>query len=434
MYCERRRCPLGDENKPLFEEALVELVDNFSEPWLNLNKGHPLQTLWHRRDVLSSIELYSLGSSIQKIKNISPDQLKQNIRLLKSNDYGTMAGAVWEIILAAAFNDPPQQKSRLLGPRMPTYDVEVETADGSKCRISVKNFGQSERDREFLNQFRSIEELIKNNATSHTQIHIIKKGQFPASRQEWDNLKRIILKISRSTNISTSSKDGWNIMKDPLTNEQIKAHMELDQATLYTKELSYTLFMALPFYRNENKNIEYKLNEACVDLINKGAIESDKSKNSLFIHLPEYVSLDDYAKWCNQFYNDNPSAPISFITLFQPVYVTDIANNEDLLAINQRVISRPNRQGSAAKLNITIPIGKPADDIKWFLGPNFEIPKHHYLMQSGRIQVDFGDFTHGGKMRSRFNFGIKFDAIGKFKGEDILFSVNSPPTTKLVLL
>ena len=45
MFSMERRCPLRDEDVQLFEEALIEIVDNFSESWLNLNSGHPLQTL-----------------------------------------------------------------------------------------------------------------------------------------------------------------------------------------------------------------------------------------------------------------------------------------------------------------------------------------------------------------------------------------------------
>ena len=168
MFSMERRCPLRDEDVQLFEEALIEIVENFSESWLNLNSGHPLQTLWHRKDILSSMELYILGKSIQEIKNTSQDQLRQNIKLLKGDDLGNMSGAVWEIILAAAFNKPLKQKSRLLGPRMATFDIEVMATNGLTSHISVKNFGQSDKAKDFLDNFEAIEEVITNNAASNS--------------------------------------------------------------------------------------------------------------------------------------------------------------------------------------------------------------------------------------------------------------------------
>ncbi len=433
MYSDRRRCPLKDDEKQLFEEALVELVDNFSDSWLTSYSGHPLQTLWNRKDILASIELYYLGRSIQKIKNISPDQLNQNIKLLKSNDRGTMAGAVWEIILTSAFHKPPEQRAKLLGPRKPTYDIEVETVNGFKNRISVKNFGQSKKDMEFLGQFEVIDKIIENSAINHIQMIIIRKSQFP-SKQEWDQLKRIVLKLVKHQIFSNWSIDGWYIAIRPLTYDQIKARIGLDQATLYSKKASYVLFMALPFYKNEDKNIESNLNAACSDLIEKGAIESNKSMNSLFIHLPEYVSLNDYATWCERFYINNPTAPISYITLFQPAYATDIDKDESFLAFNCKVISRPNRPESTNKLLIEIPIGKIANEFKHLFGQDSEIPKHHYIKQSGHIHIDCGDLTHGGMMKTRFDYGILTDAIGELNGEQFWIAGNFPPTTRLILL
>lgn len=435
MYCEKRRCPLGDGDidKQAFEEALSELVDHFSEEWLKSNSGHPLQTLWHRKDILASIELFYLGDSIKKIKSSSLDQLRQNVKLLKSNDRGTMAGAVWEIVLAAAFHKPPEQKSKLLGPRKPAYDIEVEAIDGAKTRISVKNFGQSKNDRNFFDQFKSLERIIENNTTNHIQMSIIRDVNYPNQR-EWDELKRFVLKLVRRAIFGNHAFKEWNIAMMPLTDEHIREHTGLDRATVYARKASYTLFMALPFYKNENKNIESNLKEACLDLINKGSVETNISKNCLFIHLPEYVSLNDYMDWCSHFFCDNPTAPISYITLFQPVYVTDPDRDETFLAFNHAEISRPNRIGSTNKLNIEIPLGKPSNSVRHLIGPNFEIPKHHYTMQSGQVHIDCGDLTHGGKMKIRFDYGIVTDAVGTFNGEELSVSGTFPPTTRLVLL
>lgn len=288
-----RICPLRDEDVQLFEEALIEIVGNFSESWLNLNLDHPLQILWHRKDILSSMELYILGKSIQEIKITSQDQLRQNIKLIKGDDLGNMSGAIWEIILAAAFNKPLKQKSRLLGPSTATFDIEVVAINGLTSHISVKNFGQSNKAKDFLDHFVAIEEVIKDNAVKNTQIMITKKSNYPSS-QEWAALKRTIFMHIKERNYCRYSINDWNILMSPLTYDLISEQIGLDKATIYAKEASYTFFMALPFYKNEIRNIASKLNDACLDLVEKGSQESSTSKNILFIHLPRYLSIDFY--------------------------------------------------------------------------------------------------------------------------------------------
>lgn len=431
-YSEGRRCPF--ENIQVFENALIELVNSFSESWLTLSSGHPLQILWGRKDILASIELAYIGCSIQKIKNISPDQLRQDIKLLKNNDRGTMAGAVWEIILAAAFHNPPHQESKLLGPRKPTYDIDVETIDGLKTRISVKNFGQSKKDHDFVVNFDSIEKIIKDTINSHVQIIIFRKDNYP-SPQEWGLLIRNLSKLIKSKNYYVHYLfNGWDISIIPLTDGQIKKLTGLETALLYKNKVSYTLFMAIPFYKNENKNIESNLIQACSDLIDKGSMESNRLLNSLFIHLPEYVSIEDYVDWCKDFFLKNPYAPISYIALLQPAYATDTEKDESFLATNHAIIERPNRLPPINKLKIELPIGKTANKIKISFNIGFEIPKHHYTMQSGHIYVDYGDMTHDGKMKARFINGIIIDAVGKLNREEFLLSMNSPPTLRLALL
>ena len=435
MYSEKRRSPFKDIQA--FENILQELVNSFSESWLTSNSDHPLQILWGRRDMLASIELANLGCSIQKIKNISPDQVRQNIKLLKKPDHGTMAGAVWEIILAATFHNPPNQKSKLLGPRKPTYDIEVETADSFKTLISVKNFGQSKKDQEFIANFNLIETFVVKFINRDIQIIIYRRDDYP-SLQAWGSLIRALkMLIESKNNYIHCLIEGWDISIIPLADKQIQKLMDLDTASLYEKENSYTLFISSPFYKNENRNIEFNLNRACSDLIENGSLESNDLQNSLYIHLPEYVSLEDYIDWCTDYFLKNPNAPISFITLFQPTYVTEDENDANsCLAMNHATIMRPNNSKRIHKLTIELPVGRIANKITNSFNNFFETPKHHYRMQSGRIYAYYGDLSQGGKMKARFIHGIKIDAIAKIgiDRKDAIFAINSPPTTQLTLL
>lgn len=434
MYSEGRRNPFKDNQPQLFEDALKELIDSFSERWLSANSNHPLQSLWHRTDILASIELANLGISICTVKGFSPDQLRQNIKLLKSKDLGTIAGAVWEIILAAALHNPPNQNSRLLGPRKPTYDIEVKTDIGFNHLISVKNFGQSNKDRDFINQFELTEKIIKDNMSMPIQIVVIRKSSYP-SLSDWAELMRNLPKLIKDQSNIHCLVCGWEIYIRRITDELIKEYTKSKESKLYSGEKSYTLFITSPFYKNEGKNIESKLKEACLSLIKKGVIETDKSRNWLFIHLPEYVSIENYIDWCNRFFNDNPSAPISGIFLFQPVYVTDPDKDVSFLAIHHEIIARPMCPTLDEKLALRIPIGIPIEakaNSVFYTG--IDIPKYHYMKQSGHIHIHFGDFSNGGKLHLRFEHGIMIHGIHGFNGDEIILKANFPPTTRLTLL
>lgn len=434
MYYQGRRNPCGDNQ--LFEEALKELVETFSERWLNADSDHPIQSLWRRKDILASTELANLGLSIRKIKDSSPDQLRQNIKLLKNKDLGTMAGAVWEIILAAALHHPPNQNSKLLGPRRPIYDIEVNTITGLSHFISVKNFGQSVKDREFISQFESLEKIIKGNIDMNVpiQVMIIRRAGYP-SLSDWAELMRKLPYLVKDPNNLHCPVCGWDVKTRHITEDLIKDYTGSSKAKIYTKEKSYTLFVTSPFYKNEDQNMRDKLEEACLSLTKKGAIETDKSRNWLFIHLPEYVPYDNYVDWCNRFFNDNPTAPISDIVLFQPIYATDPKKDVSFLAIRQKVITRPTGLALTDKLKLEIPVGIPIDaKSNSIFNEDIDILKHHYMKQSGQIYIDFGDLSKGGKFDLRFEHGIIIYGVHGFRGDELIFKPNFPPTTKLALL
>ncbi len=224
--------------------------------------------------------------------------------------------------------------------------------------VSVKNFGQSNKDRDFINQFELTEKIIKDNIIMPIQIAIIRKASYP-SLSDWAELMIELPKLIKDQNDVYCLVSGWEIKIRHVTDDLIKEYTKSRESKIYTKEKSYTLFITSPFYKNEDRNIEYKLKEACLSLIKKGAIETDNSRNWLFIHLPEYVSIENYVDWSNRFFNNNPAAPISDIVLFQPIYVTDPDKDVSFLAIHHRVITRPAGPILTEKLALEIPIGMP---------------------------------------------------------------------------
>lgn len=266
------------------------------------------------------------------------------------------------------------------------------------------------------------------------QIAIFRDDAYP-SLYQWDMLKRKLPDIIKKPMNSINSIENWTIVIGPIIDESIKFLTKSDGTKLYIKDISYTLLMALPFYKNEYKNIESELLEKCSDLIKNGLNETGISINSIIIHLPEYISMDNYAVWCENFFRATPNASISYISLIQPVYFSDSDKDENYLSIQYRIIPRPNKPEFAHELHGEFPVGKTnIGSVKFILNAGFEISKYFYVRQSGHVFADYGDITNGGKMYMRFKNGIITDAVGEFRGEEILFSANFPPATKLVML
>ena len=437
MNSQNRICPI--EENQLFEEALREIDRSFGETWLNSDSGHPLQTLWRRRDVLSSIELFTLGSSLIRIKSINPYHFMEYIDIIKKSDRNGSHGAVngrrgtiFEVVLAAALHNPPEQIIELLDPQYPVYDMIVHLIDKTSINISVKNFGQSEKDELFIKEAKLVEQVIRDHLRQHGGIFI--RSDIYPSAYHWDELLRKLPNILRNPIWECENiRDNWHIYLSPLASGENK---------LYTGELSYTFFVTAPFYKNEVIRLYSKLNEACRDLEQRGKRECNKSANILYAHLPAYILMDDYCEWCNKYLSENPNVPISSIRLIQPAYAKNSEEDTTSLFILYKDISRCDKESigftsNGKRLINRFPVGQTAGRPfeLTFGGTNAKLPKMHYWYQSGQIYL-FDEVTEGCNIKHnlRYDYGIHTHSVIRIKGEDLIVSANSPPTYELLLL
>ncbi len=413
----------------------------FGEDWLNSDFNHPLQKLWKRRDILSSVELLTLGSSIIKIRSIDSRHVLENINVIKMSDRNGKCGAIngrrgaiFETILAGALHNPPRQSVELMGPRYPVYDMIVHFKDRTSINISVKNYGQSEKDELFIKEAKLVEQVIKTNLRYPLDIFIKSEG-YP-SQAQWDMLKRELL---------------FDIFKDPANrlNVIIKrgnwyiffSKIGISGGNLYPLQLSYTYFITAPFHKNEKLRLFSNLNEACRDLEKNGKPESEDSANMLYVHLPAYVLMDDYHNWCSKYFLDNPNSPISSIRLIQPAYATDLERNfSDLFILYREILKGKESDGFKLKSNRLInnfPVGSTAGEpFRVLFGKNrVGLPMQHYWYQSGHI-YQFDELSGQSKIthQLRYNTGIRTHSVIRIKGEDLIVSQKSPPTYELLLL
>lgn len=376
----QRRCPI-ESNKP-FEDSLNEIEKSFGIDWLNSNSGHPLQELWSRKDILSSIELFTLGSSISHIKPINSNIVKENVNIIKTNDRNGRRGAVFEMVIASALHNPPEQTVELLDPQYPLYDMIVHFNDKTSINISVKNFGQSDKGELFMKEAKLVEQIIKINLKLHARIFI--KCDIYPSLHEWDILQRQLPIILKNISYSGIKIYNWYIFLLP---------HEIDESKLYDKQASYTLLITAPFYRNEKIRLFSKLNEACTELKQKGNAGNKNIGTILYAHIPAYISIKDYYDWCSKYLAENPDAPISSIRLIQPAYAVEEKDDFTHLFILYRDITKNNNDNGFIfnnnRLINRFPVGINAGkqfESKFGKGSE-NMPIEHYWYQSGHIYL-----------------------------------------------
>ena len=430
MFGKKRICPI--EKNEAFEEALMVIADFFGEKWLNSELGNPLQDLWRRSDTLSSIELLTLGESINKIKSTNRQSILKNINIIKKKDANGRRGAILEIILAAALHNPPVQTVELLGPQNPVYDLIVRFMDADYVNISIKNFAQSQKDEIFIKNAKAIEQIIKTNLKYNYKIYV--RYNMHPSQYEWDMLKNKLPNILKEPSHRKSSIMGnWLILLSPFS---------MAESRLYAQELSYTLFITVPFHRNEQMRLFSKLNDACADINQKGEPERKNSANILYAHIPYYVLLEDYYEWCVKYLKENPNSPISSIRLIQPAYASDSKDSTYHLFFLYKDIIKHNEYNNIFTLNgkrlincfpTGATAGKPYEVV--FGKTNNKLPKKHYWYQSGNIYL-FDEVSSGCKIKHnlKFEYGIHTHSVIRINGEDAILSCNFPPTYELMLL
>lgn len=88
-----RRYP-NDIPQQLIEEALVEIDRVFTTTWLTApTQDHRLRKLWQRKDVLSTIELYSFGHALTVMNKINAQWVKGQVKIIKDKDDNNRRGA-----------------------------------------------------------------------------------------------------------------------------------------------------------------------------------------------------------------------------------------------------------------------------------------------------------------------------------------------------
>jgi hypothetical protein len=365
----------------------------------------------------------------RKTWKVELDYTKKHIERIKNNNPDLRRGSIYEIIFSAAFHIPPMQVVEMLHPQAQTYDLIVSFKDNTKVNISVKNFGNSEKDQMFLDRSKNMESIISKTIPNPLQV-IIYSDQYP-SKMDWDNLARELPKaLVYRGNININ---GWHIVLIPLNPAEKR---------FYEKRRSYTLFITAQYYSREESRIYKSLEKACSDIEKNGRNETDKEINILCIHLPPYVNLYNYAIWCKNYLTNDSRTKISGMRLIQPALAVDPTRDKSFLAFSYKDVFRSDRlkewfNREERKLYGEFAVGVPStESLNHVFNPtDFMIPKKHYLYQSGHIYY-LAEKSNNGNIigESRFDYGIHTHIVVNLFKQDTIWSGKFPPTDELLIL
>ncbi|MDO9000996.1 MAG: hypothetical protein Q7W45_14610 [Bacteroidota bacterium] len=326
VYNRQNALKINDQE---LDTVLKIVEDTFEKNWLCEKKDNPLQKLWERRDSLSTNELFSLGICLQRLNGIDSNWVKKQVKIIKTGPSNNRIGAFFEVFGLGFLGS----ESRIIPSKenQPGYDGILNLDAGKSMRISLKNYGISAHQKDFIKNSEQIELLIKQLLSKHNlpplQVLIESPENYPVQK-DWNNLKKylptLFERFKKNKEDRTMIIDrSWVILLPDLGNRGQAFHKI---------QKSYTLIITSKYHKNEENNLFDKLNDACHNLTKHSNIETKDIINFVFIHLPTSASIKNCTTWVENYFRDYPNKPISGVILYQPCVASDFLNQKTFIS------------------------------------------------------------------------------------------------------
>jgi hypothetical protein len=307
------------------EKAFEAFVRSMSEEWLLKNNYHPLRELWKRGDTFAISEIYSLGTAINELATIDSTWLNKQIKLMKSAERNNHRGAFTEVLSIPLLNGKNHPAIPTKS-NQPGYDALLSLSSSEKSiRVSIKNYGQSKHEETFVKWASKTEELIKKLLEKYQYYPVTVWIDCPTnypSEDKWKMLHSHLDNIFKTKKGATEPFSAlctdvpeWIIIISPHIASQGQFHPNYN---------SYTFVLSSVYHQNENENLLSKIQDACYNLSKYSAIEDEKVKNFLFIHLSPLASIAKCKEWLDYYFTEYPDKPISAVLLYQPSVGTNL--------------------------------------------------------------------------------------------------------------
>ncbi|WP_102796467.1 hypothetical protein [Bowmanella denitrificans] len=410
--------------------ALQAVSEMFGDAYLNAKKNHRLQKLWSRADRLATVELYTLGVCLIKLKKSSPGWLKSTIGRIKKQPPTSSQGFFTEILYSGMSSlheseITPAEKSNS------GYDFSVTLPNNTRQFVSVKNIDSSEQYIKFQKRCSNLRiKWIEKLRVSHARRGI----RVVSTRVLLDeDFKALIGKI-KSLNLN-SHQNSLQI------GAEIKIHifdLPPSEYSLSSKYISDIVQVFCPPPESELKRYLKKIRDAVVN-ISKYTPQDEGNSRVIFIRTHVNADFDYISEEINKLVNEQ-SGGVDCIIFYQPSYVRD-ENNSSLLNHCFKFVSSPRyalKMNGADHFIMNIPVGyfsqnqSPVKIIDLESGQSTELPPSYYFFQKGDLYLqskkdkdgsiycnDLGSPALGIRKHGVF-FDLVIEAKGTPKSEDLL--------------
>ena len=453
----KRRNSIGLSDSEL-ESYMKVLTDSFGLKWLEAKSDHPHQIIWSRNDELSTNELISLAYSIKELLEIDSAWTKKQLQTIKGKDKNNFKGAIFEILGLNMMHNAAEHPIKPAKFNQAGYDGLITRNDNTEIRVSIKNYGVSSSQKAFEKKAKSVENkmlaLLKKYKYPPVQILLDFPDKYPDER-DWKMLEERLDDIFKNqrnqdepfTALVEPKNPAFELSKE--NNRQIFIIIiypfKLPSEEFHESFYSYTLMISAKYHDNEHLNLFSKMNEACSNLLKHSASENEIVTNSLLLHLPETISLDQCITWLDNYFEEFSGKEISFVFLYQTTVATDLKTNFDGINHSFKIYIKKGRQLNG-NFKFEVPVGiisdKSTTPIYIAEHPNGKretIPlEDRYIYQHGEHylkMVPNGKGGYDGNIR-KIGSGVHTNLVMQFPGqnEKTVIKGKFAPTDELLIL
>jgi len=411
--------------------ALERIASLFKNKWLVADSPSALQSLWRRRDITSTWELFWLGSALRRLGKTKTRWLADQVNILKTGGRNERIGAAFEILALALFAGPDHDV--LPGTKnQPGYDGTLLFNDRSVARVSLKNFGRSSHQKQFDADAATTHEEFKATLARNPRkwIGIAAFAETFPNDAAWTALRAAVTtRVTDGSSAGPTSKyvGPWLIRHTASPNE----------ASLHPAYGSYTFQIVTPHHNNESKNVEHSLARAFSNFDRHVPKSINGSSNIMLVRLSDAFFVPRLVDWARA-HLERVGTHLDEVFLYQPAIAFNSATSVTSLMHYLAVLKVGDNRHPTVKA--TLPVGtiatKPTRPILIAGATEMSLQDHH-LFQAGEI-YHAGELKLGEESPLKLDFGpgiIAHNVLRIMGGNDtMLLSPRHPPNWRLSLL
>lgn len=427
------------------DQALCEIERIFTITWLtDTTENHNLRKLWQRRDVLSTLELYSFGHALIVMNQVDARWVNGQIKQIMSKNENNRVGAFFEIILLSYLAQSSSYKLTPAPGSQPGFDATIQFADLSETMVSIKNYGRSKHDREFEKSSACTEKIILSSMKKFklffAQFIIMFKGTSSPNEEDWANLQMGIPSLISRFSRANKRKDGARIpMQFLIGNWEVRIWRGPRLYELHEELISYLLIITGSHHYNEARNLYDKLNAAQENFTKH--VPANSASNIIIIHVPLTITVKQCQIWTQQYFDEHPEATAQMVIYYQCALVHSLDDENHLTHTFSPVIN-PHNFKASQMLHFIPPVGMVSTESSHYQivmeGVEFSpFPiDTTYIYQRGRFytkSIEVAPGTHEGEIKLLAP-GIHQATVVKIQGEYMNLSGNFEESDELLIL